>query len=60
MLPIWTLPYECELCDKMQVYKELTCDWVKSKVVKANLTCRISKTRENCVKTSLIEAFGPM
>ena len=35
LLPIWTLPYECKLCDKMQVYKELTGDWVKSKVVKS-------------------------
>ena len=27
LLPIWTLPCVCEICDKMQVvYKELTCD----------------------------------
>ena len=34
--PNWTLPSVCEICDKMQVvYKESTCNWVKSKVAKS-------------------------
>ena len=37
MLPIWTLPYVwCEIRDKMQVvYKELTRNWVNSKVAES-------------------------
>ena len=38
LLPIWTLPCVSEICDKVQVvYKELTCDWVNSKVAKRKL-----------------------
>ena len=33
MLPLWTLPFVCEISDKLQVVnKELTRDWVNSKV----------------------------
>ena len=33
LLPLWTLPFVCEISDKLQVVnKELTRDWVNSKV----------------------------
>ena len=36
MLPFWTLLSECEIRDKIHIiYKELTRDWVKSKVAKS-------------------------
>ena len=36
MLPFWTLLSACEIRDKIHItYKELTRDWVKSKVAKS-------------------------
>ena len=36
MLPFWTLLSACEIPDKIHIiYKELTRDWVKSKVAKS-------------------------
>ena len=47
MLTIWTLPSVCEIRDKMQVvYKELTGDWVKSKVAENEFNLKIKTKRE--------------
>ena len=47
-LPIWTLPSVCEIRDKMHVVnKELTHDWVNSKVAKSQFySCYAVRIRD--------------
>ena len=60
-LPIWTLPSVCEIRDKMHVvYKELTHDWVNSKVAKSQLySCYAVRIRDIVCKESACDGAVP-